>query len=279
MALPLWLVSVILGIVEGLTEFIPVSSTGHLIIADHFLGFKDMLKSADKAELFEIVIQLGAILAVGYLYRRDLFSALKVRLGDTTSVYGKLRLHLLVAFIPVAVIGFLFHSTITKYLFSPLTVSISLIIGGIIIVYIESFISMEERQKTEIKTMTMRDALIVGFSQILSLIPGISRSGATIMAGMSGGMTRPAATEFSFLLSFPVMIAATVYDLFKHRDVLTGDMTEIIAIGFLVSFITALVVVRWLIRYVRSHSFIGFGYYRIIFGGLILILWIQKILK
>lgn len=276
MALPLWLLSVILGIIEGLTEFIPVSSTGHLIIADHFLQFKEALQSADKAELFEIVIQLGAILAVGFLYRRDLWNALSAK--DTHSTYGKLRTHLLVAFLPAAIVGFAFHSTITTYLFSPLTVSISLIIGGIIIVYVESFISVH-KQKTEIKTMTMRDALIVGFSQVLSLIPGVSRSGATIIGGMSGGMTRPAATEFSFLLSFPIMIAATIYDLFKHRDVLNSDMLSILGIGFVVAFISALIVVRWLIKYVRSHSFTGFGIYRIVFGGLVLILWLQGVVK
>jgi undecaprenyl-diphosphatase len=278
MILPIQIVAIILGIVEGLTEFIPVSSTGHLIIADHILGFKEMLKSPDKAELFEIFIQLGAILAVGFLYRRDLFSSLKARLNDTTTPAGKLRMHLLVAFLPAAIIGFLFHKTITTYLFSPLTVSISLIIGGIIIVYVESIISIE-RQRTEIKTMTMRDALVVGFSQVLSLIPGVSRSGSTIIGGMAGGMTRPAATEFSFLLSFPVMIAATVYDLFKHRDVLSSDMFATLSIGFLVAFVTALIVVHWLIKYVRSHNFTGFGVYRIVFGTLVLILWLQGWLK
>ncbi len=276
MPLPLWLLSIILGIIEGLTEFIPVSSTGHLIIADHFLQFKEALQSADKAELFEIVIQLGAILAVGFLYRRDLWRAINA--SDTTSDSGRMRTHLLIAFLPVAVIGFALHSTIIKYLFSPLTVSISLIIGGIIIVYVESFISVH-RQKTELKTMTIKDALIVGFSQVLSLIPGVSRSGATIIGGMSGGMTRPAATEFSFLLSFPVMIAATMYDLFKHRDLLSADMYSMLGIGFVVAFITALAVVRWLIKYVRTHSFTGFGIYRIIFGGLVLILWLQGWIK
>ncbi len=273
MLLPLWLLSIIQGIVEGLTEFIPVSSTGHLIIVDHFLKFREAIGSPEKAELFEIVIQLGAILAIGFVYRRDLWRALNAK-DFTKSGPGRLRSFLFVAFLPVAIVGFLFHSTITKYLFSPLTVSISLIIGGIIIVYVESFISVH-RQKTELKTMTMKDALIVGFSQVISLIPGVSRSGATIIGGMSGGMTRSAATEFSFLLSFPVMIAATLYDLFKHRDVLSSEMYSTIGLGFLVSFIVALVVVRWLIGYVRRHSFVGFGIYRIIFGGLVLILWLQ----
>lgn len=276
MILPIWLLSIILGIVEGLTEFIPVSSTGHLIIADNFLQFKQALGSPEKAELFEVVIQLGAILAIGFIYRRDLWSAIGAT--NTTSAPGRLRTNLLVAFLPAAIVGFLLHKTITTYLFSPLTVSISLIIGGIIIIYVESFISVH-RQKTEIKTMTIKDALIVGFSQMLSLIPGVSRSGATIIGGMSGGMTREAATEFSFLLSFPIMIAASLYELYKNRDVLSSDMYSTLGIGFLVSFITALIVVRWLISYVRRHNFVGFGIYRIIFGSLVLILWLQGWVK
>jgi undecaprenyl-diphosphatase len=273
---PLWLLSIIQGIVEGLTEFIPVSSTGHLIITGHFLNFDQAIGSAEKADLFEVVIQLGAILAIGFVYRRDLWRALNAK--DMTSGPGRLRSHLLVAFLPVAIVGFLFHKKITEYLFSPLTVSISLIIGGIIILYVESFISVH-RQKTELKSMSMKDALIVGFSQILSLIPGVSRSGSTIIGGMVGGMTRSAATEFSFLLSFPVMMAATVYDLYKHKDVLNSEMYSTIGIGFVVSFFVALVVVRWLIKYVRTHSFTGFGIYRIIFGGIVLILWLQGIVK
>lgn len=276
MPLPLWLISAILGVVEGLTEFIPVSSTGHLIIADHFLQFKQTLGNPDKAELFEIVIQLGAILAIGFLYRGKLWEALNAK--NPSSGPGRLRTHLFVAFLPVAVVGFFFHKTIMAYLFTPMTVAISLIIGGIIIIYVESFISVH-RQKTEIKTMTVRDALVVGFSQVLSLIPGVSRSGATIIGGMVGGMTRQSATEFSFLLSFPVMIAATVYDLYKHRDVLNSDMLSLLSIGFIVSFIVALAVVRWLIGYVRKHNFIGFGIYRILFGGLVLVLWMQGVLK
>ena len=276
MILPLWLVSAILGVVEGLTEFIPVSSTGHLIIADHFLQFKQALGDPDKAELFEVVIQLGAILAIGFLYRAKLWDALNAK--NTHSGPGRLRSQLFVAFIPVAIVGFLLHKTITTYLFSPMTVSISLIIGGIIIIYVESFISVH-RQKTDLKTMTIRDALVVGLAQLLSLIPGVSRSGATIIGGMANGMTREAATEFSFLLSFPVMIAASVYELFKYRNLLTSDMYSMLGIGFIVSFIVALAVVKWLIGYVRRHNFIGFGIYRIIFGGLILILWVQGSIK
>ncbi|MEP7235962.1 MAG: undecaprenyl-diphosphate phosphatase [Ignavibacteriota bacterium] len=272
MLLPLWILSIIQGIIEGLTEFIPVSSTGHLIIADHFLKFREAIGSPERAELFEVVIQLGAVLAIGFIYKRDLWGALNAQ--NFTSGPGRLRSHLFIAFLPVAIVGFLFHHQITMYLFSPLTVSISLIIGGIIIIYVESFISVH-RQKTEIKTMTNKDALIVGFSQVLALIPGVSRSGATIIGGISGGMTRSAATEFSFLLSFPVMLAATMFDLYKHKDLLSSDMYATIGMGFLVSFITALVVVRWLIKYVRTHNFTGFGIYRIVFGGIVLILWLQ----
>ncbi|MEI8134236.1 MAG: undecaprenyl-diphosphate phosphatase [bacterium] len=273
MVLPLWLLAIIQGIVEGLTEFIPVSSTGHLIIVDHFLKFKEALGSAEKAELFEVVIQLGAVIAIGFIYRRDLFSALQAT-DVNISRGGKLRTHLFIAFLPAAVVGLALHSTITKYLWSPLTVSISLIIGGIIIVYVESFISVH-RQKTDLGEMTLKDALIVGLSQILSLIPGVSRSGSTIIGGMVGGMKRSAATEFSFLLSFPMMLAASGYDLYKHKDVLNSDMVSTLTLGFLVAFITALVVVRWLLRYVRSHNFINFGIYRIIFGTVVLIFWLQ----
>jgi len=276
MILPLWFIAAILGVVEGLTEFIPVSSTGHMIVVAHFLKFTESLGDPDKAELFEVVIQFGAILAVGFLYRRKLWDALTAKRADTVS--GKLRTHLIVAFLPAAVIGFLLHKTITTYLFSPMTISISFIVGGFIIIYVESFISVH-RQKTELNSMTMRDALVVGFSQVLSLIPGVSRSGSTIIGGIVGGMKREAATEFSFLLSFPIMIAASGYELFKYRHLLSSDMYATLGMGFIVSFIVALAVVRWLVGYVRKHNFIGFGYYRILFGALILVLWLQGVLQ
>jgi undecaprenyl-diphosphatase len=184
---------------------------------------------------------------------------------------GLLRTHILIAFLPAAIIGFFFHNQIKMYLFSPMTVAISLIIGGIIIIIIEKIVSGKERTIT-IGSMTMRDAVVIGFSQVLSLVPGVSRSGATIMSGYAGGMTREAATEFSFLLSFPIMIAASGYELIKYRDLLSGEMLSSLGIGFLVAFISALVVVRWLIKFVRSHSFVGFGIYRIIFGGIVLLL-------
>ncbi len=269
MPLPLWLISIILGIVEGLTEFIPVSSTGHLILADHYLKFQEVLGNPDKAELFEVVIQLGAILAIGFLYRARLMNALTAK--DNSSAPGRLRLHLLVAFLPAAIIGFLFHKQIKAYLFSPTSVAISLIVGGIIIIIIE-IMGKAKKHSTDTNSMTMRDALIVGFSQVLSLIPGVSRSGSTIMGGYAGGMTRESATEFSFLLSFPVMIAASGYELLKYKSLLTSDMLSTLAIGFVAAFFSALIVVRWLIAFVRNHSFVGFGIYRICFGLLVLVL-------
>jgi len=261
--------SIILGIVEGLTEFIPVSSTGHLIVFDHLLGFKQMLTNPDQAELFEVVIQLGAILAVGFIYRERLWKA--VVASENTSFSGKLRLNLIAAFLPAAILGFLFHKQVKEYLFSPFTVALSLIIGGIAIITIERM-SKGTRKSTDLHSMTMKDALIVGFSQVLSLIPGVSRSGATIMGGYAGGMTREAATEFSFLLSFPVMIAASGYELIKYRHLLTSEMGMTLAVGFMVAFFSALVVVRWLIGFVRNHSFIGFGIYRILAGIAIMLI-------
>ncbi len=265
---PIWIQSIILGLVEGLTEFIPVSSTGHLIVADHLLEFGKMLSNPNQAELFEVVIQLGAILAIGFIYRTRLSDALTAK--DSVSSAGRLRLHLLVAFLPAAVIGFLFHTKIKQYLFSPTTVAISLIVGGIIMIVIEKMMS-GKKHVTDTNSMKIKDALIVGFSQVLSLIPGVSRSGATIMGGYAGGMSREAATEFSFLLSFPVMIAASAYELIKYRDLLTKDMLSTLAIGFVAAFFSALVVVRWLIGYVRKHSFVGFAVYRIVLGVLILL--------
>lgn len=269
MGIPLWAISAILGLVEGLTEFIPVSSTGHLILTNHIFDFSSNIGGTEQAELFEVVIQLGAILAVGFLYRSRLLKAFLST--NITSGPGVLRTHILIAFLPAAVIGFLFHNQIKTYLFSPTTVAISLVIGGILIIIIEKTL-VGKVQKTTIDTMSIRDALVVGIAQVLSLVPGISRSGATIMGGYLGGMTREAATEFSFLLSFPIMVAASGYELIKYRDLLTQDMLVTLGIGFLVAFLSAILVVKWLIKYVRSHSFIGFGVYRIIFGIIVLIL-------
>ncbi len=268
MYLPLWAISTILGLVEGLTEFIPVSSTGHLILADHYLNFHGIV-GAEQAELFEVVIQLGAILAVGFLFRTRLVKAITSK--HIAAGPGLLRTHLAIAFLPAATMGFLFHKQIKAFLFSPTSVAISLIVGGIIMIIIEKIVVKRTHSRT-IGSMTMRDAIIVGLSQVLSLIPGVSRSGATIMGGYAGGMSREAATEFSFLLSFPIMVAASGYELIKYRDLITTEMIATLGIGLLTAFISALVVVRWLIKFVRSHSFVGFGVYRIVFGVIVLLM-------
>lgn len=268
MYLPLWAISAVLGLVEGLTEFIPVSSTGHLILTDHYLNFHGIV-GKEQAELFEVVIQLGAILAIGFLYRERLTKAITSK--HIASGPGLLRLQIAIAFLPAAITGFLFHSQIKEYLFSPKSVAISLIIGGIIMIAIEKIVAKRQHSRS-IGSMTMKDALTVGLSQVLSLIPGVSRSGATIMGGYAGGMSREAATEFSFLLSFPIMVAASGYELIKYRDLINSEMLSTLFIGFVTAFISALVVVRWLIRFVRSHSFVGFGVYRIVFGVLVLII-------
>jgi undecaprenyl-diphosphatase len=265
--MPIYFTSILLGLVEGLTEFIPVSSTGHLIVADHWLGFHEQV-GADSAELFEVVIQLGAILAVGFLYRGQLVSSLIARRPDSGT--WKLRNNIIIAFLPAAIIGYLLHDAITEYLFAPLTVAISLIVGGIIIIILEKVLSSKGEGR-ELSSMTMRDAVVVGLSQVLSLIPGVSRSGATIMGGYAGGLTRRAATEFSFLVAFPIMVAASGYELIKYRDLLTSDMLSTLALGFAVSFISALVVVKWLIRYVQRNDFVWFGIYRIVIGIVIIL--------
>lgn len=276
MVLPISIIAVLLGIVEGLTEFLPVSSTGHLIVFDRILGFQRMLASPDKAELFEVVIQLGAILAIGFLFRQRLMSSLFSKSLESNA--GRLRTHLAIAFLPAAIIGLLTHKFITTYLFNPLTIAITLIVGGIIIIVIEKT-TREEARTTTIDTLTSGDALVIGLAQSLSLIPGTSRAAATIMGAMLRGVKRASATEFSFLLAFPTMIAASAYEMVKYRHLLTSDMVSIITIGFIVSFIVALAVVAWFIHFVQRHPFTGFGFYRIIFGALVLALWAAQVLS
>jgi undecaprenyl-diphosphatase len=265
----LWLLSLILGIVEGLTEFIPVSSSGHLIVVSDFLNFAKHLGSPEKVELFVVVIQLGAILAVGYYFREKLWKTLFSK--SLNSSGGRLRTNLLIAFVPAVAFGLMFHSFITKHLFSTFTVAISLIIGGIAIVWIEKK-SDKDKHIVPLEDMSVREALYVGLAQVVSLIPGVSRSGATIIGGMLSGMTRPAATEFSFLLSFPIMMAASGYEILKYRELFDSGMIGALAVGFIVAFFSALAVVAWLIRFVQKHTFVGFGIYRIIFGAFLLIL-------
>lgn len=264
----LWIATVLLGIVEGLTEFIPVSSTGHLIVADALLHFKETL-GTEKAALFEVVIQLGAILAIGLIYRDKLIGS-ATRSFTHHGPERRLLVSLIIGFVPVAVAGLLFHKKIEQSLFSPFTVACALIVGGVLILIIERLPHRVTSRRTE--EMTYAQAAAVGLAQMLSLIPGTSRSAATIMGGLCAGLERPTATEFSFLLSFPVMVAASGFDLLKHRDVLDKGMIGLLLVGFVVSFIVALAVVRWLIRYVQRHDFTWFAAYRIVFGMALLAL-------
>lgn len=253
----------ILGLVEGATEFIPVSSTGHLILAGHAMGFV-----GQRADVFEIFIQLGAILAVVWQYRAFILRTL----GDMVKVPESRRfiLALLIAFLPAAIIGLATHHWITEHLFTPAVVVAALIVGGIVILAIERW-RPTPRMETVLQ-IGFGTALGIGIAQVFSLIPGVSRSGATIMGALLLGVARPAAAEFSFLLAIPVMLAATTLSLAGNLGVLSASDIPVFATGFIVSFVTALIVVRWLIRFVSHRSFDVFAWYRIGFGLLLLVL-------
>jgi undecaprenyl-diphosphatase len=251
----------LLGIVEGATEFIPVSSTGHLIIAGEWLGFH-----GDFAATFEIFIQLGAILAVVWLYRAKVLGA--VVHARTEPAARRLIINLAIAFVPAAAVGFLTHDWIKEYLFDPITVAGALVAGGIGILAIERW--KPSPREPGVDDVSHRSALGVGLAQILSLFPGVSRSGATIMGGMAIGLSRQAATEFSFFVAIPVMFAATAYELLSSVELLNADAVPVFAVGFITSFVSAIFVVKALVRFVSRHSFVPFAWYRIIFGGLLL---------
>jgi undecaprenyl-diphosphatase len=257
--LPPLVKAAILGVLEGATEFIPVSSTGHLILVGDWLGY-----TGEDAKAFEIFIQLGAILAIVWLYRARLGRVLRLAMRDPAS--RRLVLNLFIAFLPAAVVGLLTHRMIKEYLFSPGIVAASMLLGGIVILLIEWW-----RPKSSVPTVddiTPGVALGVGMAQVLSLVPGTSRSGATIMGGYCLGLTRQAATEFSFFLAVPVMIAATGFDLVQSAGSLSSADVPVFAIGFGVAFLSALVVVRAFVGYVARSSFAAFAWYRIAFGVL-----------
>ena len=257
--------AVILGVVEGLTEFLPISSTGHLILVSDLLGAND-----EKGKVFDIVIQLGAILAVCWEYRARFARAFSGLARDP--VQQRFATNLLVAFAPAALAGLVFQSQIKAYLFNPVSVAIALIVGAVAIFAIERWYERHGAPRvTSVDQMTWRDALKVGLAQCFSLIPGTSRSGATIMGGMLFGLSRQAATEFSFFLAVPIMFAATGYQLVKYRDLFSASDLAPFAVGFIVSFVSALIAVRALIRYVAHHDFRAFAWYRIVLG--IAVLW------
>jgi undecaprenyl-diphosphatase len=253
----------LLGLVEGVTEFIPVSSTGHLILAGAWLG-----ETGDVAKTFDIFIQLGAILAIVWLYRARLVAAVQQARTDPPS--RRFLLNLVIAFLPAAVVGFLAHDWIKTRLFTPGVVATALVVGGVLILLIERLRPRE--RVAEVLDVPPRTALGIGLAQVLSLIPGTSRSGATIMGGYALGLSRRAATEFSFFLSIPVMFAATLYDLLKSRGALSAAHAPVFAVGFAVAFVSALIVVKAFLAYVSRHSFAVFAWYRIVVGVLLLVL-------
>jgi undecaprenyl-diphosphatase len=254
--------ALVLGLVEGATEFIPVSSTGHLIIAGHFLGF-----TGEKAAVFEIVIQLGAILAVVWQYRKMLMRLVLDLPREREA--QRLVVALLVAFLPAAIIGLLTHDWITDHLFRPMTVVMALIVGGLGILLVERL--HPRTRAASMGAITLPIALGIGLAQVLSLFPGVSRSAATIMGALALGVARPAAAEFSFLLAIPVMFGASGLELWSSRHFLSLGDFPLFAIGFVTAFISALVAIRFLLRFVAGHTFSGFAWYRIAFGVLMLV--------
>ncbi len=263
----LLLKATLLGVVEGLTEFLPISSTGHLILAESLLDF-----TGQKAEAFAIIIQAGAILAVCWEYR--------VKIGDVLSGLGsdpkarRFVLNLFIAFLPAAVIGLVFIKKIQAVLFKPVPVALAFIVGAFVILWVERRIRVGTARPpriTSIDDMTWLDALKVGFAQAFGVIPGTSRSGATIIGGMLFGLSRKAATEFSFFLAIPTLFAATGYSLWKERHNLVADDVPLLGVGLVVSFIAAFLCVRWLLRYISTHDFTAFAWYRIAFGIVVLI--------
>lgn len=253
--------AVVMGVVEGLTEFLPVSSTGHLILVGDLLGF-----TGDKAKVFEVVIQTGAMIAILWEYRAR-FAFVILGLGrDAAS--RRFMANLFIAFMPAAVLGLAVGSAIKSHLFKPVPVALAFVVGGLIILWVE------QRHRTpridSVDAMTWSDALKVGMAQAFALIPGTSRSGATIVGGMLFGLSRRAATEFSFFLAVPTLIAAGAYDAYKNRALFeTGDLT-VLSVGSICAFVSAFACVRWLIRFVASHDLRPFAWYRIIFGLVVL---------
>lgn len=256
----LLLKAILLGILEGMTEFLPVSSTGHLIIARDLLGF-----TGENSNTFVIFIQLGSILGVVWLYRRKV-TQVAMTLDQPAS--RRFVLNLLIAFLPAAVIGLLFHGAIKTYLFNPVNVAGALIVGGILILLIER--RARAPRIHSVDDIRPLDAFKVGLAQCCALYPGVSRSGATIMGGLLSGLSRTAATEFSFFLAIPTMFAATLYELWQSRDLLHAGDALILAAGFIAAFLSAMLVVRLFLAYVARHDFSAFAYYRIGFGLLVL---------
>ncbi|MCS4510873.1 undecaprenyl-diphosphate phosphatase [Xylophilus ampelinus] len=251
-----------MGVVEGLTEFLPISSTGHLILAGALLGFDD-----EKAKVFDIAIQTGAIFAVILVYWQKLRETL-VALPHQRRAQ-RFALNVLIGFLPAVVLGLLFGKAIKEHLFTPVVVATTFILGGFVILWAERRPPSATRIAS-VDEMTPLDALKVGLVQCLAMVPGTSRSGATIIGGMLLGLSRKAATDFSFFLAIPTLIGAGAYSLYKERALLTVADLPMFAVGLVFSFVSAWVCVRWLLRYIASHSFVPFAWYRIAFGIVVL---------
>ena len=261
----------IMGVVEGLTEFLPISSTGHLILAGSLLGFDDA-----KAKVFDIAIQTGAIFAVILVYWQKIRSTLVAL--PTERQAQRFALNVLIGFLPAVVLGLLFGKAIKAHLFTPVVVASTFIIGGFIILWAERRPASATRVHS-VDEMTPLDALKVGLVQCLAMIPGTSRSGSTIIGGMLLGLSRQAATDFSFFLAIPTLIGAGVYSLYKERALLSVADLPMFLTGLVFSFLSAWLCVRWLLRYISTHSFVPFAYYRIVFGIVVLVTawtgWVQ----
>ncbi|MGE7955339.1 undecaprenyl-diphosphate phosphatase [Pseudomonas sp. NPDC089530] len=256
--------ALILGIVEGLTEFLPISSTGHQIIVADLLNF-----GGERAMAFNIIIQLGAILAVVWEFRRKI---LDVVTGLPTQRNAqRFTANLLIAFLPAVVLGVIFADLIHKYLFNPITVATALVVGGVIMLWAER--RQHEVHANTVDEISWKDALKVGFAQCLAMIPGTSRSGSTIIGGLLFGLSRKTATEFSFFLAMPTMVGAAVYSGYKYRNLFQPDDLPVFAVGFIVSFIFAMIAVRGLLKFIANHSYAAFAWYRIVFGLVILATW------
>ncbi|QNA90638.1 undecaprenyl-diphosphate phosphatase [Massilia sp. Dwa41.01b] len=258
--------AIIMGLVEGFTEFLPISSTGHLILAGSLLDF-----TGEKVKVFEIAIQAGAMLAVIWEYRARIASVLTGLFSERKQ--QKFVLNLVVAFLPAALLGLVFSKMIKAELFKPVPVAMAFIIGAFVILWVErrhKATPAAARIET-VDDMTIVDALKVGCAQAFALIPGTSRSGATIIGGMLFGLSRKAATEFSFFLAIPTLLAATVYSVYKERALLSSADLPMFGIGGLAAFVSAFLCVRWLLRYISSHDFTLFAWYRIVFGVIVLV--------
>ena len=263
----LLLKAAIMGVVEGLTEFLPISSTGHLILAGALLGMDD-----DKAKVFDIAIQTGAIFAVILVYWQKIRETLVAL--PTQPQAQRFALNVFIGFLPAVVLGLLLGKAIKAHLFTPLVVASTFILGGFVILWAERRAPAAARVNS-VDDMQPLDALKVGLAQCLAMVPGTSRSGATIIGGMLLGLSRKAATDYSFFLAMPTLIGAGVYSLYKERALLSVNDLPVFAVGLVFSFLSAWVCVRWMLRYVSSHSFVPFAWYRIAFGCVVIATWLM----